>query len=50
MKDRAVVRNGGLHIRKTTFLTLSADHRIIDGLMVARFMETFAAQLAAFSG
>lgn len=49
VKERPLVINGGLHIRKTAHLTLSADHRIIDGLTAGRFMEAFAGQLTRFS-
>lgn len=49
VKDRPVVIGGGLHIRKTVHATLSADHRIIDGLLAGRFMEIFADRLRAFT-
>jgi pyruvate dehydrogenase E2 component (dihydrolipoamide acetyltransferase) len=48
-KPRPVVIDGGLHIRTTVHLTVSADHRIIDGLIVARFLEAFDKRLQAFS-
>jgi pyruvate dehydrogenase E2 component (dihydrolipoamide acetyltransferase) len=44
-KARPFVIDGGLHIRETVHLTLSADHRIIDGLLAARFLETFDGHL-----
>lgn len=44
-KPRPVVMNGGLHIRTTAHLTLSADHRIVDGLLAARFLEAFDNEL-----
>ena len=47
-KPRPVVLNGGLHIRTTAHLTLSADHRIIDGMVAARFLEAFDAELHQF--
>lgn len=47
-KPRPVVLNGGLHIRTTAHLTLSADHRIIDGMLAARFLEAFDAELHQF--
>ena len=50
VKERPVVLNGGLHIRTTAHLTLSADHRIVDGLGSARFIETFDKHLQAFNG
>ncbi|MCA0453664.1 MAG: 2-oxo acid dehydrogenase subunit E2 [Chloroflexi bacterium] len=49
-KPRPMVVNGGLHIRTTAHLTLSADHRIIDGMLAARFLEAFDQQLQAFAG
>ena len=38
MKDRPVVIDGGLHIRPIMKLTLSSDHRVIDGAVAAQFM------------
>jgi pyruvate dehydrogenase E2 component (dihydrolipoamide acetyltransferase) len=49
VKERPVVINGGLYIRTTAHLTVSADHRVLDGLVLARFLETFDKQLKAFS-
>lgn len=49
VKERPVVMNGGLHIRTTAYLTLSADHRVADGLVLARFLEAFDNHLQAFS-
>ncbi len=49
-KPRPIVINGGLHIRTTAHLTLSADHRIVDGMVAARFLEAFDNQLQAFKG
>jgi pyruvate dehydrogenase E2 component (dihydrolipoamide acetyltransferase) len=39
IKDRAVVRNGQLAVAKTMRLTLSADHRVLNGIEAGRFME-----------
>jgi pyruvate dehydrogenase E2 component (dihydrolipoamide acetyltransferase) len=50
VKPRPVVLNGGLHIRTTAHLTLSADHRMVDGMVAARFLETFDHHLQAFQG
>lgn len=49
-KPRPVVLNGGLHIRTTAHLTLSADHRIVDGMLAARFLEALDNHLQAFGG
>lgn len=38
MKDRVVVIDGGMHIRPIMKLTLSSDHRVIDGALAAKFM------------
>ncbi|MBZ0290837.1 MAG: 2-oxo acid dehydrogenase subunit E2, partial [Anaerolineae bacterium] len=48
VKERPVVIDGGLHIRTTAFLTLSADHRVVDGMVSARFIEAFDKHLQAF--
>jgi pyruvate dehydrogenase E2 component (dihydrolipoamide acetyltransferase) len=47
-KPRPVVVNGGLHIRTTARLTLSADHRVVDGLVAARFLEAFDDEIRQF--
>jgi pyruvate dehydrogenase E2 component (dihydrolipoamide acetyltransferase) len=46
-RPRPVVINGGLHIRTTAHLTVSADHRLVDGLVAARFLEAFDDALQA---
>jgi pyruvate dehydrogenase E2 component (dihydrolipoamide acetyltransferase) len=47
-KDRPFVINGGLHVRTTAHLTLSADHRVVDGMLTAQFLEQFDQRLQAF--
>jgi len=37
--DRAVVRNGAIVIRKMMNLSVSIDHRVVDGADGARFMN-----------
>src|SRR5258708_31790942 len=49
-KPRPFVIDGGLYIRNTTHLTLSAYHPIVDRLAAARFLETFDDHLQAFAG
>jgi pyruvate dehydrogenase E2 component (dihydrolipoamide acetyltransferase) len=49
VKERPVVINGGLHIRTTAYVSLSGDHRVVDGLVLARFLEAFDKHLQAFS-
>jgi pyruvate dehydrogenase E2 component (dihydrolipoamide acetyltransferase) len=50
VKPRPVVVNGGLFIHHTVHLTLSGDHRVVDGMHLGRFMATFQAELERFSG
>ncbi|HOJ69451.1 MAG TPA: 2-oxo acid dehydrogenase subunit E2, partial [Candidatus Hydrogenedentes bacterium] len=38
IKDRVVVMDGGIHIRPIMKLTMSSDHRVIDGAVAARFL------------
>ena len=38
MKDRPVVVDGGIFVRPIMKLTLSSDHRVIDGSVAAQFM------------
>lgn len=38
IKDRVVVIDGGIHVRPIMKLTISSDHRIIDGALAAKFM------------
>jgi pyruvate dehydrogenase E2 component (dihydrolipoamide acetyltransferase) len=49
VKERPVVIDGGLHIRSTVYLTVSGDHRAVDGMHLARFLAVFQEQLTAFS-
>lgn len=39
IKPRAVVRDGAVVAASTMFVTVSCDHRIIDGVMAGRFLE-----------
>jgi pyruvate dehydrogenase E2 component (dihydrolipoamide acetyltransferase) len=50
VKQRPVVIDGGLHIRHTVKLTLSGDHRVVDGMTLGQFMAAFQAELDVFSG
>jgi pyruvate dehydrogenase E2 component (dihydrolipoamide acetyltransferase) len=45
MQDTPVVRDGAIHTVPLVSVTVSADHRILDGAAVARFLETMAAHL-----
>ncbi len=40
VEDRAVVINGGIHVRKRANLTVSFDHRALDGSDASRFLLT----------
>jgi pyruvate dehydrogenase E2 component (dihydrolipoamide acetyltransferase) len=50
LKPRPVVIDGGLFIRQTVHLTLSGDHRAVDGMDLAQFMTVFEEELTRFSG
>ena len=39
MEDRVVVRNGEIVIRPMMTLSLTADHRVVDGSVAAQFMQ-----------
>lgn len=39
IKDRPAVVDGGLCVRKTTWLSLTFDHRLVDGAPAARFLQ-----------
>ncbi len=49
LRERPVVIDGGLHIRRTAHLTVSADHRIVDGMLAAQLLAAFDRHLQAFS-
>jgi pyruvate dehydrogenase E2 component (dihydrolipoamide acetyltransferase) len=40
-----LVKNGALRVGHQMTMTLSADHRIVDGVMAARFMQRLQAIL-----
>ena len=40
VKDRPVVHEGAIAIRKMIYFSVSFDHRIIDGAAAARFVNT----------
>jgi len=45
VRDEAVVIEGRIAIGKVCTLTLAADHRVIDGVMAAKFLERVQAHL-----
>lgn len=48
VKQRPLVIDGGLHIRHTVHLTLSGDHRAIDGMDLGNFLAAFQTELDNF--
>ncbi len=46
-RQRPVVREGQLGVARMMGVTLSADHRVLDGVEAARFMESFQELLEA---
>ena len=49
VKRRPIVINDGLFIRHTVHLTLSGDHRAVDGMHLGKFMATFQEKLDRFN-
>jgi len=47
VQDRVVFRQGGIQVRKVMALTLSADHRLVDGMQGAQFLEVIRDGLEA---
>ena len=43
--ERVIARAGGIAVAKGVNLTLSLDHRLIDGLLGSRFIDTLAERL-----
>ena len=39
IQDRVVCRHGGIQVRKMMSMTLSVDHRLVDGAVGAQFLE-----------
>lgn len=37
--EKVVARDGGIHIRSMMIMTLSADHRVVDGAIAASFLK-----------
>jgi pyruvate dehydrogenase E2 component (dihydrolipoamide acetyltransferase) len=49
-EDRVVVRQGGIQVRKVMAMTLSADHRLVDGAVGAQFLVAIREALEAPKG
>ena len=47
LRDEAVVRDGELAVGKVMSLTLSCDHRVVDGVMGAKFLQDLKRVLEA---
>ena len=45
IKDTPVVRDGKIEIRKILGLSVSFDHRVVDGAEAARFLDTLIKHL-----
>lgn len=45
MVDKPVIKNGELEVIKSMNFTVTADHRLIDGAVAARFMKSFIAKI-----
>lgn len=50
VKKRPVVINDGLHLRHTVWMTVSGDHRFVDGIALGKFLQTFQSQLDSLQG
>lgn len=50
IKERAVVRHGGIAIRPTVQVCLTYDHRVLDGVPAAQFLGTLEELCASFPG
>ncbi len=48
VKQRPVMIDGGLYARHTVHMTLSGDHRVVDGMHLGRFMAAFQTALDHF--
>ncbi|MBK8023666.1 MAG: 2-oxo acid dehydrogenase subunit E2 [Chloroflexi bacterium] len=49
LKPRPVAIDGGLFVRQTAHMTLSGDHRVVDGMDLAQFMAIFEEELNRFA-
>jgi len=49
VRQRPIVIDNGLFIRHTVHLTLSGDHRVVDGMHLGQFMATFQEKLDRFT-
>lgn len=49
VKQRPVIINGGFHARHTVHLTVSGDHRVVDGINLGQFLAVFQQELDQFT-
>lgn len=49
MKQRPVIVDGGIFAHHTVHLTVSGDHRVVDGMTLARFLAVFQQELDSFT-
>lgn len=49
MKQRPVILSGGIFARHTVYLTVSGDHRVVDGMTLAQFLAVFQQELDSFT-
>ncbi|MCC6804691.1 MAG: 2-oxo acid dehydrogenase subunit E2 [Anaerolineae bacterium] len=49
MKQRPVILSGGIFAHHTVHLTVSGDHRVVDGMTLARFLAVFQQELDSFT-
>ncbi|MCC6611980.1 MAG: 2-oxo acid dehydrogenase subunit E2 [Anaerolineae bacterium] len=49
MKQRPVIIDGGFHAHHTVHLTVSGDHRVVDGMTLAGFLAVFQQELDTFT-
>jgi pyruvate dehydrogenase E2 component (dihydrolipoamide acetyltransferase) len=50
IQDRPVVIDGGIHIRPMVTLTLSVDHRLVNGAYAAGFLKALKEKLETMKG
>jgi pyruvate dehydrogenase E2 component (dihydrolipoamide acetyltransferase) len=45
VKQRPVIINGGIHAHHTVYLTVSGDHRVVDGMHLGQFLAVWQQEL-----
>jgi pyruvate dehydrogenase E2 component (dihydrolipoamide acetyltransferase) len=49
VKQRPVVIQGGIHVHHTVHLTVSGDHRVVDGMTLGQFLAVYQHELDQFT-